>query len=119
MNETAPRRPSNRRLTARLACQLTVRYRTRKDWHPATAMDLSRNGSRLRVGEDLDRGSSVTVQFEHAGGNGKSPVSVEVGGSVIWSRLEGLSYQVGIQFSEPPDGLDDVISALGPGPTRD
>jgi hypothetical protein len=44
---------------------------------------------------------------------------VEVGGAVIWSRLEGLSYQVGIQFSEPPDGLDDVITALGPGPTRD
>jgi len=114
MNESASRRHSNRRLTARLACQLTVRYRTRKDWHPATAMDLSRNGSRLRVGEDLLRSSGITVQFEHAGGDGKAPVRVEVGGAVIWSRLEGLSYQVGIQFSEPPDDLDDILTALGP-----
>jgi hypothetical protein len=113
MNEPAARRRSNRRLTARLACQLTVRYRLKKDWHPATAMDLSRNGSRLRVGEDLARGAAVTVLFERPATEATVPVSVEVPGGVIWSRLEGLSYQVGIQFTEPPDGLDDILNALG------
>ena len=58
----APR--TNRRLTARKACLLTVRYKTAKDWHPATCMDLSRDGCRLRLGEDLERGSSLILLFE-------------------------------------------------------
>ena len=48
MSETsAPR--TNRRLTARHACHLTVRYRLGPDWHPATAMDLSMRGCRVRL----------------------------------------------------------------------
>src|SRR5262245_28167863 len=54
---------SNRRVTARKACLLTVRYRSVGDWHPATAMDLSPHGCRLRVGEDLPRGKGVHVAF--------------------------------------------------------
>ena len=110
-NLAAPRR-SNRRLTARMVCQLTVRYRLKKDWHPATAMDLSPNGCRLRLGEDLPRDTHLTVQFEHAGRNGSPPVIAEVVGSTIWSRLEGLSFQVGIQFGTGPSDLDRVILAL-------
>jgi hypothetical protein len=31
----------------------------------------------------------------------------------MWSRLEGLSHQAGIQFKDEPDGLHDIIGALG------
>ena len=74
----APR--TNRRLTARKACLLTVRYRTAKDWHPATCMDLSRDGCRLRLGEDLARGSAVTLLFEAPLADGARSPSVEVSG---------------------------------------
>src|SRR5690348_14507633 len=98
MADPSPR--SNRRLTARVACQLTVRYRLGAgDWHPATAMDLSRNGCRLRLGEDLERGSDVTVSIEHPGRAGSSALEAEIGGGVIWSRREGLSFQAGVQFA--------------------
>ena len=30
-------------------------------------------------------------------------------GTVMWSRLEGLSYQTGIQFSSEPEGLSDLL----------
>src|SRR5947209_2142952 len=62
---------TNRRLASRTACRLTARYRTGKEWRGATAMDLSTRGCRLRVGEDLDRGGTVSVAFE---GEGAPPV---------------------------------------------
>ena len=49
---------SNRRITARKACLLTVRYQANGDWRPATAMDLSPYGCRLRVGEDVPAAST-------------------------------------------------------------
>ena len=104
---------TNRRLTARHACQLTVRYRTTRDWHPATAMDLAANGCRLRVGEDLPRGTEVSVVFELPLRDGSKALAVEVPGSVIWSRIEGLSRQAGIQFPKPPDALEELIGSLG------
>jgi hypothetical protein len=76
-------------------------------------MDLSRNGCRLRVGEDLPRSSDFTVLFERSATSGQDPLKVEVPGNVIWSRLEGLSYQVGIQFTTESDGLDDILNSLG------
>jgi hypothetical protein len=103
---------TNRRLTARLACQLTVSYRADKHLHPATAMDVSGHGCRLRLGEDLARGKSVTVRFQH-GGNGRTdPLSADVPGTVIWSRLEGLSHQAGVQFSADPEELEAILLAL-------
>ena len=33
--------------------------------------------------------------------------------TAMWSRLEGLSYQVGIHFVSPPGGLDDILGAIG------
>jgi hypothetical protein len=110
--EPGPRRP-NRRLQARHACLLTVRYRSRKDWRPATAMDLSIQGCRLRVGEDLATGAELTVMLERLAGESAAAVSVEVPGVVMWSRLEGLSHQAGIQFRGQPDGLDDILRRLG------
>jgi PilZ domain len=110
-NETATGR-SNRRLTARKACLLTVRYRYKNDWHPTTAMDLSPHGCRLRVGEDLPRGQEVTVAFEAPLKDGARAAAVEVNGLVMWSRLEGLSYQAGLHFEAAPDDLLEVLGAL-------
>jgi hypothetical protein len=107
----APRR-TNRRLSARRACRLNVRYRVDSNWHPATAMDLSVTGCRLRVGEDLPRGGQVKVAFESLLGNGTTSLEVEVEGTVMWSRREGLSFQSGIQFLEAPNGLQDILTAL-------
>ena len=101
---------TNRRLTARLACRLIVSYRCAKDWHPATGMDLSENGCRLRLGEDLAHGRSLTVRFRHGG---KHPLSADVPGTVIWCRLEGLSHQAGVHFSAEPAELRAILLALG------
>jgi hypothetical protein len=107
----APRR-TNRRLSARRACRLNVRYRADSDWHPATAMDLSVQGCRLRVGEDLPRGGQLTVAFESLLGPGATSLEVEVPGTIMWSRREGLSFQAGIQFLQSPGGLQDILTAL-------
>lgn len=103
----------NRRVTARRACRLTVRYRVAADWHPATAMDLSTKGCRLRVGESLARGGRLSVLFEVPLRDGASVPAVEVPADVIWSRAEGLSHQVGLIFEGRPEGLEDVLAALG------
>lgn len=103
---------SNRRLYARHACHFTVRYKVGKDWHPATAMDLSGRGCRLRLGEDLARNLPVKVAFESPPIEGGGTLEVEVAGHVIWSRREGLSYQAGIHFSETPDSLDRILSTV-------
>jgi hypothetical protein len=103
---------TNRRVTARRACRLTVRYRAALDWHPATAMDLSNRGCRLRVGEALARGRQLRVLFEVPLRDGASMPSVELRADVIWSRVEGISHQVGLVFDESPPALDDVLAAL-------
>ncbi len=112
MTDAPPPSRSNRRLTARKACLLTVRYRFKDQWHPTTAMDLSPHGCRLRVGEDLPRGQEVTVAFEAPLKDGARATAVEVKGMVMWSRLEGLSYQAGLHFETAPDALLDVLGAL-------
>lgn len=113
MSEDSPSRRPNRRLQARHACRLTVSYRSKKDWRPATAMDLSASGCRLRVGEDLATGGELTVLLERLVSDGVDGLSVAVPGVVMWSRLEGLSHQAGIQFRGEPDGLHEIIRALG------
>jgi hypothetical protein len=112
MGETLATSRSNRRITARKACLLTVRYRANGDWRPATAMDLSPYGCRLRVGEDIDRGAIVAVVFEAPIQDGARTASVEVPGKAIWARLEGLSYQVGVHFDDSPMGLLEILSVL-------
>ena len=113
MTDSPAASASNRRLTARTACRLTVRYRAKNDWHPSTAMDLSRGGCRIRLGEDLSRGSKLTVAFETPLKDGARSLAVEVAGRVMWCRLEGLSYQAGILFENAPDGLDDILTGIG------
>ena len=102
----APRR-SNRRLTARHACRLTVKYKSGRDWHPATAMDVSPQGCRLRVGEDLPRGTEIALSFlRHE--NLEAGPAVQVTGTIIWCRFEGLSHQAGIHFKSG-DALAEIL----------
>ena len=112
MSDTAARTKVNRRLTARQACQLMVRYRTGKSWHQATAMDLSPTGCRLRLGEELASGSPVAVLFETPLRDGSKSPSAEVKGTVTWCRPQALSYQVGVLFVEAPVDLQELLKAL-------
>jgi hypothetical protein len=112
MSESADTSRSNRRITARKACLLTVRYKANGDWRPATAMDISPYGCRLRVGEDVPRGAAVAVVFKTPTKDGAEGTAVEVPGRAIWGRLEGLSFQVGVHFEDSPAGLVEVLSAL-------
>jgi hypothetical protein len=98
MNDSAdtPRR-TNRRLLARKATGLTVQYRSPVGWHPATAMDFSASGCRLRVGESLERGLPLSVVF--GTNQADAAFAVQVLGEVVWCRQEGLSYQTGIAFT--------------------
>ena len=86
-----------------------MKYRSGEGWHPATAMDLSHKGCRLRLGEDLARGGEVTVVFETPEPSGGG-VEVEIPGQVIWSRREGLSHQAGIHFADPPPALSTILA---------
>ncbi len=102
----------NRRRVQRIMCRVAARYRSGKVWHPATAVDLSEGGCRLRLGEDLERGTSVLLRFEPPD-RGEAPrVCLEVEASVVWTRHEGLSYQAGLHFSEPPPGLEALLEAI-------
>ena len=99
----------NRRITARIACRLSVSYAaTPGEWRPATAMDLSRLGCRLRTGEDLPRDKKVAVRVEFRMAD-EPVLTVDGVGKVMWTRLEGLSYQTGIQFDSEPVGLSDLL----------
>jgi len=111
MNSTAAPRRTNRRLTARRACQLQVAYRTGKDWHPATAMDISKAGCRLRLGEELVRGGRISVLVSHPQPDG-SVRSAQIEGTIVWWRLEGLSYQAGIHFTSESALLIDIMTSL-------
>lgn len=106
-------RPVNRRVSARRACLLTVRYKSGKTWHPATVLNLSQSGCRLRLGEHLVGGSKVSVLFETPLRDGATALAAEVPGVVMWSRVEGLSHQAGIHFDDAPAALQDLLNAIG------
>jgi hypothetical protein len=71
-------------------------------------MDLSRLGCRLRTGEDLPRDRRVEVRVEFRMAD-EPTLTVDATGKVMWTRLEGLSYQTGIQFESEPAGLSDLL----------
>ncbi len=112
MTESAANYRTNRRLTARRTCHLAAKYSLKGAWHPAIVMDVSANGCRLRLGEDLPRGIAVAVRFECPPHIENAPREVEVSGQVIWTRLEGLSFQAGLHFESSPVGLHEIIAAL-------
>ena len=64
------------------------------------------------MGEDLTRGSAVHVAFESPLRDGATTLEVEVLGTLIWSRREGLSYQAGIHFGEIPASLEEILEVL-------
>jgi PilZ domain-containing protein len=97
----------DRRASTRRACLLGARYRVGTGWHPATLVDLSARGCRLRIGEDLAR--NVAVRVELSVKDASPPV--ELSGIVVWCRLEGLSHQAGVHFDDAPDDLMDMLDA--------
>lgn len=107
--EKTPLRHANRRTTARHACHLQADYRAGCEWRRATVVDVSPKGCRLRVGEALARAATVSVRLTHVGARA---LAVEIDGTVIWSRVEGLSHQAGIQFSADAPELAAVIAEL-------
>jgi hypothetical protein len=113
MSPPPARSRGNRRITARWACRLTASYRVKDQWHPATAMDLSRLGCRLRLGERLGRGTRVSVRLECLAPSSPDGAakSVELDGSVVWSRLEGLSHQCGIHFGREADEIEAFLQS--------
>jgi hypothetical protein len=106
------KRTQNRRLAARLACALIVQYRTGRDWHPAAALDLTELGCRIRIGEDIASRAPVVVRFEAPLRDGATSTSIEADGSVMWCRLEGLSWQAGIRFAERNQGVREILREL-------
>jgi hypothetical protein len=111
MSDSGGSNRTNRRVSARIACRLSTSYTTGSEWRPATCMDLSNAGCRLRLGEDLGRGAAITVRIESPEPD-REPMRTELTGRVIWSRLEGLSYQVGTQFDSEDPGLYEILGRL-------
>jgi len=107
--EDSPDNGIDRRSSTRRACLLGARYRVAAGWHPATLVDLSARGCRLRIGEDLPRGAAVRVELSPRGAS----APVDLTGSVMWCRLEGLSHQAGVHFDDAPGDLMDLLEAAG------
>jgi hypothetical protein len=107
-------RPSiaDRRRALRLACALSVHYKAGPAWHPAAVLDLSDDGCRLRIGEDLAFGAPIGLRFQLAIRDGMTAHTAEVEGTVAWCRREGLSYQAGIRLSAAPGALGPILEAL-------
>jgi hypothetical protein len=119
MSDPGDRPRANRRLSARVACRLAVSYYGGDQWHPATGMDLSATGCRIRLGEDLPRASSLRVRIDPRTIGGE-PLRAELSGVVVWTRLEGLSYQAGIQFTSDDEKLHRIMHLLSePQPSAD
>ena len=103
----------NRRLAARRTCHLVASYEVKGRSHPATAMDLSSRGCRLRLGERLARGTRVSIALECAPDKGAEPFRFETQGTVVWSRLEGLSHQCGIHFLAESEEVERFFELEG------
>jgi hypothetical protein len=72
-------------------------------------MDLSAQGCRLRLGERLQRGQKIRVVLECV--ESEKNMHVDVPGEVVWSRLEGISHQVGIRFLKAAPELEVLLNA--------
>jgi PilZ domain len=100
----------DRRSATRRVCRLAARYRVAAAaWHPATLVDLSARGCRLRIGEDLPRGAALRVELTP---QGEAPPAL-LTGLVVWCRLEGLSHQAGVHFDDAPDDLMSLLDSAG------
>ncbi|MCL4818134.1 MAG: PilZ domain-containing protein [Vicinamibacteria bacterium] len=112
MNEYITR-GRNRRLAARRSCLLGVRYRAQGgEWRAATVTDVSSKGCRLRIGEDLERGAALELAFEAPLKDGSTSPQLEVPATVTWSRPEGLSRHVGLEFPRERPEIEELLRAI-------
>lgn len=109
--------PDRRRLS-RQACLLSVEYRTEGEWLPAEAVDLNGAGCRLRIGEDLESLTAVSLRFDARLRDGAANATVEAVALVMWCRRQGPSHDVGLQFAATPARLDEILNGRDPGERR-
>lgn len=111
------RKGNNRRRKARFACLLVVQYRLRADsaspWRPASVLDLTDAGCRLRIAEELAGGTPLLLRFETLLRDGVKSAQTEAPASVMWCRPHGrFSHEVGLEFAGVPAQLNEILGAL-------
>ena len=111
-------KPADRRRAPRTFCLLVVRYRASGDaggeWRPASVLDLTQGGCRLRAGRP-PLAETLEVRFEALLHDGAKSATIEAPSRVTWSRPLGHSaVELGLEFSSPPEGLSEILDLLGP-----
>jgi len=111
------RKTINRRRKPRSACLLVVRYRRRADetsaWLPASVLDLTDAGCRLRIDEDLAAGTPLLLRLEALLRDGVKSATVETPAAVMWCRpQDGSSYELGLELAAAPAELNEILGAL-------
>lgn len=111
------RKRSNRRRKARFACLLVVQYRPRKGtaspWRPASVLDLTDAGCRLRIAEALAGGTRLLLRFEALLRDGVKSAETEAPATVMWCRPHGrFSHELGLELEGLPAPLNEILGAL-------
>jgi hypothetical protein len=108
------RKPPDRRRAPRSFCLLVVRCRAAgEDWQPASALDLTEAGCRLRLGRQRESGARLELRFEALLHDGAKSATVEVPARVSWCRpLQGEAAEIGVEFLATPSGLSQLLGAL-------
>jgi hypothetical protein len=110
------RKPGERRRRSRTSCLLVVRCRAAADdWQPASALDLTAAGCRLRVGREPPEGAPLELRFEALLHDGAKSSTIEVPARVTWRRpLPGSGAEIGVEFLASPTGLSEILGVLEP-----
>ena len=108
------RKPSERRRAPRSFCLLVVRCRgAAEEWQPASALDITESGCRLRVGQQPAAGARLELRFEALLHDGAKSSTIEVPARVTWCRpLQGAAAEIGVEFLAAPTGLSQILGAL-------
>lgn len=107
----------DRRRTDRLACMLVVQYRPADaesfPWQPASVLDLTEIGCRLRIAEEFAAGTPLLLRFDALLRDGVKNATLEAAAAVAWCHPRvAASHEVGLRFGGPPAGLSEILSAL-------
>jgi hypothetical protein len=107
-------KPPERRRRFRSFCLLVVRCRAAgDDWQPASVLDLTESGCRLRVSRQPPASTRMELRFEALLHDGVKSATIEVPARVTWCRpLQGDAAEVGAEFLAPPEGLSEILGAL-------
>jgi len=107
-------KPPERRRRSRSFCLLAVRCRAAgDDWQPASVLDLTASGCRLRVTRQPQASARMELRFEALLHDGAKSATIEVPARVTWCRpLQGDAAEIGAEFLEPPEGLSEIVGAL-------